>query len=179
MEIILLKNVDNLGAMGRVVSVKPGYARNYLFPRGIATLADKRNKVALEKQLEKISAIRDAELIEANALAAKLEKVSVTIAKQVGEEGKIFGSVTTAELEGLLAEQGIEISKRKLNISEEIKTVGVFGVTAKIHPEVSGQFKVWVVAGNDTPAEGDAGDETQAASDTDADRLIISLESAT
>jgi len=167
MEIILLKNVDNLGAMGRVVTVKPGYARNFLFPRGMATLADKRNKVALEKQLEKISAIRDAELIEANALAAKLEKVSVTITKQVGEEGRIFGSVTTAELETLLAEQGIEISKRKLSLSEEVKAVGVFGVTAKIHPEVSGQFKVWVVAGNET--EEGSGEESEAGADVTAE----------
>jgi large subunit ribosomal protein L9 len=168
MEIILLKNVDNLGAMGRVVSVKPGYARNFLFPRGMATLADKQNKVALEKQLEKIAAIRDAELIEANSLAAKLEKVSVTITKQVGEEGKIFGSVTTTELETLLAEQGIEISKRKLTLSEEIKTVGVFGVTAKIHPEVSGQFKVWVVAGNDSNEAKDDVEASEGESNADA-----------
>lgn len=146
MQIILTKNIDHLGTTGSIVKVKSGYARNYLVPRGLAVVADPKNKVALERQLKKINVQKEAELKEAKAFAAKLEKVSITISKQVGEEEKIFGSVTTAEISDLIKAEGIEVSKKDITLLEEVKKVGVYNAEIKVHPEVSCKVKVWVVA---------------------------------
>jgi large subunit ribosomal protein L9 len=146
MKLILSNDVSNLGTVGDVVNVRGGYARNFLIPRGLAVLASEHNKAALEHQLRILEKKKTQLLAAAKKIAAAIEKTSVTVTKQVGEEEKIFGSVTTAELEELLKNEGHKIDRKDITINEEIKKVGVYSATVKIHSEVSAKFKVWVVA---------------------------------
>ncbi|NRA64340.1 MAG: 50S ribosomal protein L9 [Pseudobacteriovorax sp.] len=146
MRLILNQNVDSLGQIGDIVTVKAGYARNYLIPRGLGVIANVGNEKALNQQLKVLDKKKQELLTAAKKLAASIEKTSVTVAKQVGEDEKIFGSVTTAELEGLLAAEGFEINRKDIKLTEEVKKVGVFAAEVKVHPEVTAKFKVWVVA---------------------------------
>ncbi len=145
MKVILRKDFESLGKMGDVVEVKPGFARNFLIPRNIAYAALKGNLKALEEE-KKIHAKREQkELSKSEKLAAELEKVSVTIPVQVGEEDKIFGTVTNQMIADALAEKGYEIDKRKIEIEEPIKSLGIYGVNIKLHSKVNAKIKVWVV----------------------------------
>ncbi|MBQ48449.1 MAG: 50S ribosomal protein L9 [Zetaproteobacteria bacterium] len=146
MKVILSQNVPSLGGIGDIVKVKDGYARNFLLPRGLGVLANERNKSELDHQLRVLEKRKNEVLLEAKKLAANIEKTSVTVTKQVGEEEKIFGSVTTAELEELLVAEGLKISKKDISMTEEVKKVGVYTAEVKLHPEVVAKFKVWVVA---------------------------------
>ncbi len=146
MRLILNQNVENLGRIGEIVKVKPGYARNFLIPRGLAAVANQGNQAALNHQIRLLEKKKALLLGEAKKLAATIEKISVTVTKQVGEDERIFGSVTTAELEELLAQEGVKISRKDIKLSEEIKKVGVFTGEVKVHPEVVAKFKIWVVA---------------------------------
>ena len=146
MRLILTQEVFNLGSIGDIVSVKDGYARNFLLPRGLATTANESNKKALEHHQRVLLKKREAALGSARELASMIEKTSVTVAKQVGEDEKIFGSVTTAELEELLKAEGIKVSKKDITLTEDVKKVGVYAASVKLHQEVSAKFKVWVVA---------------------------------
>ena len=146
MRVILTENVDHLGQVGDLVAVKPGYARNYLIPRKLASLANESNKAALAHQMRLVEKKKAKVLAEAKVVAASIEKTSVTVAKQVGEDEKIFGTVTTAELEELLKKEGVEINKKDIHLDEEVKKVGVYSASVKLHPEVTAKFKVWVVA---------------------------------
>lgn len=145
MKVILRQNAEGLGQVGDVVDVKDGYARNYLIPRKIAYTALKGNIKALEEEKKTLSKKREQELSAAEALSAELEKVSVTIPVQVGEEDKIFGSVTTQMISDALKEKGHDLDKRKIEIDEPIKALGIYGVSIKLHPTVSAKIKVWVV----------------------------------
>ena len=146
MEIILVEEMANLGEVGDIVSVKPGYARNYLFPRGIAIPANERQKrrVAHEKQLleSKIEKLKAA----ASGEADKLNGLTLTIEKAAGENGKLFGSVTTMEIEALLRAQGFEIDRRRILLAEPIKTIGSTAVELKLHRDVRASISVDVVA---------------------------------
>jgi len=145
MKVILRKDYESLGKIGDVVEVKPGFARNYLIPRNIAYAALKGNLKALEEE-KKIYAKREQkELSKSEKLAVELEKVSVTIPVQVGEEDKIFGTVTSQMIADALAEKGFEIDKRRIEIEEPIKSLGIYGVIIKLHSKVSAKIKVWVV----------------------------------
>lgn len=146
MRVILNNNVSNLGTIGAIVNVKGGYGRNFLIPRGLAVLANSRNQSALDHHIRQMEKKRVKVLDEAKSLASMIEKTSVTVSKPVGEEEKIFGTVTTAELEELLASENIKVSKRDIHITEEIKKVGVYTAEVKLHPDVTAKFKVWVVA---------------------------------
>ena len=146
MKLILNQNIATLGSIGQIVNVKPGYGRNYLIPRGLAVVANEGNKSALDHQLRTLEKRRMAMLTEAKTFAAVIEKTSVTVTKQVGEDEKIFGSVTTAELESLLANEGVKVSKKDISLPAEVKKVGVYTAEVKVHPEVTAKFKVWVVA---------------------------------
>ena len=146
MKVILSQNVPSLGGIGDIVKVKDGYARNFLLPRGLGVLANERNKSELDHQLRVLEKRKNEVLLEAKKLAANIEKTSVTVTKQVGEEEKIFGSVTTAELEELLVAEGLKISKKDISMTEEVKKVGVYTAEVKLHPGVVAKFKVWVVA---------------------------------
>lgn len=145
MEVILLKSVDKLGDRGTTVKVKAGYARNFLFPRDFAIPATPSNKRVFEEE-ERVRQRRDVKDMQvAKGHADKLSSVSVTIAVQVGDEDKLFGSVTAADISKELGAQGFEIDKKKVLLEEPIKQIGVYNVDVKLHREVTVPIKVWVV----------------------------------
>ncbi len=145
MKVILRKDIEQLGKVGQMVDVKDGYALNYLIPRGFAYVAVKGNIKAIVEE-KKILEKRDLqELKNAQQLASDLEKISVTIPVQVGEEDKIFGTVTSQMIADSLSEKGYEIDKRKIDLDETIKTLGIYTANIKLHPSVNAKIKVWVV----------------------------------
>jgi len=145
MKVILRKNFEALGQIGEVVDVKRGYALNYLIPRKIVYAAQGGNLKALEEEKKNIFRKSEQELHAAESVSVELEKVSVTIPVQVGEEDKIFGSVTSQMIADALKEKGFEVDKRKIEIEEQIKTLGIYSVNVKLHTSVSAKIKVWVV----------------------------------
>lgn len=146
MRVILNHDVQALGHIGEIVNVRNGYARNFLLPRGLASLANESNEAQLKHHRRQLDKKKAQLLGEAKTLAAAIEKTSVTVYKQVGEDERIFGSVTTAELETLLGQEGIKVSKKDITVTDEIKKVGVYHGQVKLHPEVTAKFKIWVVA---------------------------------
>jgi large subunit ribosomal protein L9 len=146
MEVILKDDVLNLGHRGDLVKVADGYARNYLLPRKLALQATSANKAVVE-QMKNAAARRAAtEKAQAEALAVKLEPVVLDFTRKSGEEGHLFGSVTTADIAAALEAKGFEIDRRKIVLAEPIKSVGNFTVTIKLYREVSAHIKVNVVA---------------------------------
>jgi large subunit ribosomal protein L9 len=145
MKIILKTDVDKLGAAGEVVDVKPGFARNYLIPRDLAVIATKANIKALEEQQRQAEVQEEKVRHDAQAIADKLSSVSVTAKVQVGEEEKVFGSVTSQDIAELLAEQGHKVDRRKIELDEPLKALGVYDVSIKIHSDIHATIKVWVV----------------------------------
>lgn len=145
MKVILRKQYDQLGKIGDLVDVKDGYARNFLIPRQIAYLATAGNIRALEEEKKQVAKKEAKELETAQAQSVELEKVSVTIPVKVGEEEKIFGSVTTQMIADSLKEKGFDIDKRKIEINEPIKALGIYSVNVKLHPSVTAVVKAWVV----------------------------------
>lgn len=145
MKVILRQNIETLGQIGEIIDVKDGYAENYLIPRKLAYAALKGNLRALEEEKKNISKKRVQELKAAEILSTELEKISVTIPVQVGEEDKIFGSVTTQMIADSLKEKGYEIDKRKIEIEEQIKSLGIYTISVKLHSSVTAKIKVWVV----------------------------------
>ena len=145
-ELILMNNVDCLGAVGDVVKVADGYARNYLLPKGYAVLASKSVARQLEARKAQVAAEVAADIAAAQEIAAKVAETSVTIPMQVSEdEEKLFGSVTNIEIARLLEEEGFDIERRIIELEEPIKTLGVHEVAIKLHKEVTATLKVWVV----------------------------------
>lgn len=145
MEVILHETVPNLGEPGDIVTVKDGYARNYLLPRKLAVIANRSNKLELEHQKKVAEAKKAGMRAKAEELASKLSEISVTISKDVGEEEKIFGSVTPMDISNALRAEGYIIDKRHIKIAEPIKKIGVYNVSVRLHSEVEGTLKVWVV----------------------------------
>ncbi|MEO8399390.1 MAG: 50S ribosomal protein L9 [Ignavibacteriaceae bacterium] len=145
MKVILRQNLDNLGQIGEVIDVKNGYATNFLIPRKFAYAALKGNVKSLEEEKKNLTKKSQQELVAAETLSAELEKVSVTIPVQVGEEDKIFGSVTSQMIADALKEKGYEIDKRKIEIEEHIKSLGIYEINVKLHTSVNAKIKVWVV----------------------------------
>jgi large subunit ribosomal protein L9 len=145
MKVILRKNIETLGKLGDIVDVKEGYARNFLIPRKIAYSALDGNLKALEDEKKSIARKSEKELHVAEKISTELEKVSVTIPVQVGEEDKIFGSVTTQMIADALKEKDFDIDKRKIEIEESIKTLGIYNVNIKLHSNIDASIKVWVV----------------------------------
>lgn len=144
MKVILKENVENLGHIGDIVKVAPGYARNYLIPRNFAIEATEKNAKALEHAKRQLEYKRNKVLEQARLLVAKIEGLNLSISHQAGEEGKLFGSVTNMELAELLKAQGVEIDRKKIVLDEPIKHVGEFTAVVKIHPEVAANLKVVV-----------------------------------
>jgi large subunit ribosomal protein L9 len=145
MKVILRKNFEQLGQIGDIVDVRDGFARNFLIPRNIAFAAQKGNIQALEEEKKQLAKKKAKELQAAEKLAAELEKVSVTIPVKVGEEDKIFGTVTNQMIADALKEKGYDIERRKIEIPEQIKSLGIYSVNIKIHPVVTAVVKTWVV----------------------------------
>ena len=146
MNLILVEDVPGLGQIGNTVTVKGGYARNYLLPRSLAIPANEENTKQLKHQIKVLERKRNKILAEVKDLAKKIERTSIEIAKKVGDEEKIFGSVTTAEIEAAFKEKGLDIDRKKITILSDIKKVGVYEAEIKLHSEVSTQFKFWIVA---------------------------------
>ena len=145
MQVILKERLENLGDAGEVVSVKPGYARNFLIPKGFAYEATDANVRRLERERSRIVKEAAAQLEEAKARAASLEDVSVTFNARAAEEGRLFGSITTGDIAEKLAEQGIEVDRRQVLLDEPIKELGVFPVAIRLHADVRPEIKVWVI----------------------------------
>lgn len=145
MKIILRQNHEKLGAIGEVVSVKDGYARNYLIPRGIAYEATSGSLQQLEEEKKMATRRLDREKKNAEALAAQIEKISLTIKMTVGEDEKLFGSVTSQQIADLLAEKSITLDKRSIELEEPLKALGTFEVPVKLPAGVTSKIKVWIV----------------------------------
>lgn len=146
MKVLLQSNVPNLGHIGELVKVKPGYANNFLFPRGLAVLADESNRRHLEHQMRLAEIKKAKALEEARQLAAQIMSLSITIQKPVGEEDKIFGTVTNQELSDAFQAEGHTFDRKSISILDDIKKVGVYRGSVKVHPEVVAEFKIWVTA---------------------------------
>jgi large subunit ribosomal protein L9 len=145
MQVILRDDLDNLGKSGEVVNVKPGYARNYLLPRGLAMKATATDVARVEHE-KRVIAARTAKMAkEAQAEADRLSQVSVSIARAVGEEEKLYGSVTSRDIAEALQAQGVQIDSKKLHLDEPIKALGLTEVTVKLGRGVNAKIKVWVV----------------------------------
>ncbi len=145
MKVILRKDFEQLGKIGDLVEVKNGYARNFLLPRQIAYVATKGNIKALEEEKKQYAKREIKQLEDAKTMAAELEKVSITIPVKVGEEDKIFGSVTTQMIADALKEKNYNIDKRKIILDEPIKALGIYEVNIKLHNDVNTIVKTWVV----------------------------------
>jgi len=146
MKVILTQDMPNLGKGGEIVSVKDGYARNYLIPRGFATVATIKKMNQLRHQQQMIQAQIAKQLKGAQEIADRMKETSVTISRLVGEEERIFGSVTSKDIEEALREEGFVIDKRNIVVAEPIKQLGVYHVQVNLHPEITSEVKVWVVA---------------------------------
>jgi large subunit ribosomal protein L9 len=146
MKIILAKDIENLGVAGSIVTVKNGYGRNYLIPKGYAFPANEKNVKELEFHKRVIEKKINTESFTANQTAEKLAECEVRIEKKVGEEGKLFGSVTTREIEEALKNKGFDIDHRNILVDGHIKKSGVYDVEVKLFRDIKGVFKLWVVA---------------------------------
>jgi large subunit ribosomal protein L9 len=147
-KVILRQDVDKLGEAGEVVAVKPGFARNYLLPRGYAFEATEANLRELEMERHRVEARSRRDYLEARRRASRLEGVSLTFHAKAGEESKLFGSITTSDIaERLNAEQGLDfqVDRRSIDLEEPIKSLGVFSVPIRLHAEVRPEVKVWVI----------------------------------
>lgn len=145
MEVILRQAVENLGNPGDVVTVSNGFARNYLLPRGVAFLATEGNKKRITQEKARLEAAEGARRQNAQDLADKLAEVSITFAARVGEEGKLFGSVTPADIAQQLEAQGYHVERRQIDLHEPIRQLGVYRVPIRLHAEVRPEIKVWVI----------------------------------
>ena len=145
MEIILRQAVENLGKPGDVVTVKNGFARNYLLPRGFAFEATPGNLKRIAQERGRLEAAENERIESATGLAKRLEEVQLTFSARVGEEGKLFGSVTSADIAEQLASQGFSIEKRLIDLHEPIKALGVYRVPVKLHADVKPEIRVWVI----------------------------------
>jgi large subunit ribosomal protein L9 len=146
MEVILREDVPHLGTIGDIVKVRPGYARNYLLPRGLATVADKRNMRALEHERRLVDEKRRRALSAAETLAKQLAAARIVITARAGEEGKLFGSVTNIDIERALAEQGLAVERRRIRLDEPIKTLGDHTVPVTLTTGVPCELTVTVAA---------------------------------
>ncbi|MCD6204452.1 MAG: 50S ribosomal protein L9 [Candidatus Marinimicrobia bacterium] len=145
MQVILLQNVEGRGKAGDQLEVKDGYARNYLIPKGLALKADKNSikrfrEMARLKEMKKNKALK-----KSRELAEKLQSLSLTIPVQVGEEDRVFGSVTSIEIAQHLKDKGYDIDKRQIMLAEPIKALGIFDVPVRLHSEVTATVKLWVI----------------------------------
>lgn len=145
-EVILKKDVVDLGHAGELVTVRPGFARNYLIPQGLALLATEGNRRQFELERAQIEQSAEREREAARALATQIEEQSLTFTVRAGEEGRLFGSVTSADIADRLEESGVSVDRRLIRLEEPIKELGVYDVPVRLHADVQPEVKVWVVA---------------------------------
>tara|TARA_B100000287_G_scaffold88290_1_gene80814 strand:- start:1918 stop:2361 length:444 start_codon:yes stop_codon:yes gene_type:complete len=147
MKVILMSNVENLGESGDIVSVKPGYARNMLIPMGLALRASKRNMAVSIEQKRVALAKVERENHAMEILAKKLSKVELTIEVKVGEEEKMFGSITNKDIHKELIDKGFELDKNQISVNEPIKALGIYHITIKVAKDITSDVKVYVIKG--------------------------------
>ncbi len=145
MKVILREEVKDLGDMGAVVDVSDGYARNYLVPKGLAVEANVKNVKALEHEKRIIQGKAKKIKHAAEDLSERVSKMSLVIKAKSGEEGKLFGSVTTMDIAELLEKEGVEIDKKRISLDEPIKRLGSYTVNVKLHPEIATQLQLEVL----------------------------------
>ena len=145
MEVILREDVQSLGKAGQLVRVKPGYARNFLLPRGLAFEATEGNKKRIDAEAKARATKASAEKAASEHLAAQLASITVTLRGKAGEEGKLFGSITSQDIAAGLAAEGFTVDKRKLELEHPIKTVGFHSVTVRLQSDVHAEVKVNIV----------------------------------
>jgi large subunit ribosomal protein L9 len=146
-KVILRESVPSLGEPGAVVAVKPGYARNYLLPRGLAYEATAANLRHLDDEKKAVEARARRDFLEARRRASQMESVSLTFHARAGEESKLFGSITSADIADRLKEQGLdfEVDRRWVDLPDPIKALGVYTVPIRLHADVRPEIKVWVI----------------------------------
>jgi large subunit ribosomal protein L9 len=145
MQVILLENISSLGKAGDLVKVSEGYGRNFLIPKNKAIAATEKSIKVLEHQRREVQKRIEKTRKDVDRVAQKIGELSCTFAKPVGESGKLFGSVTSMEIETYLRENGIEVDRKKILLEEPIKNLGLHTVPVKLAPEVVAELKVWVV----------------------------------
>ncbi|MDE2740444.1 MAG: 50S ribosomal protein L9 [Gemmatimonadota bacterium] len=145
MKVILLKDIESLGSAGEVVEVKNGYGRNFLIPRNEALIASAANMAQFESRRKQQETLAERDRRAAEILAKKLEAESLTAQVKVGEEDRLFGSVTAQHIAELLDEKGYEIDRRAIHLEDPIRELGVYNVEVRLHPEVATAVKLWVV----------------------------------
>lgn len=145
MEIILRQAVEALGKPGDVVKVKSGYARNFLLPRGLAYEATPGNLKRIQQEKDRLEAAENERRGAAQTVADRLEQVSLTFSARVGDEGKLFGSVTSSDIAQQLEAQGFHVEKRQIDLHEPIKALGVYRIPIRLHADVHPEIRVWVI----------------------------------
>ncbi|WP_291320893.1 50S ribosomal protein L9 [Desulfonatronospira sp.] len=160
MQLILRADVDNLGRLGDMVKVKPGYARNYLIPQRLAYPATKANLNIFEQERKRLQEKMDSIRREAQSLGEKLQEARVVIPVRVGEHDKLYGSVTTAMIADSLARQGIDIDKRKIVLDNPIRSLGEYEIGVKLHHDIQVDIKVSVVRHDSEQDIGQSGEES-------------------
>ena len=145
MEIILRKTVANVGRVGEIIKVKPGFGRNFLIPKGYAYLASDKNKRRVEMEAKRHSEQMAADEASAQDLADRIGQAEIHIKAKTGEGDKLFGSIGSADIAEQLADQGFEIDKRVIELEQPIKAIGVYKVPVRLHPNVHAEVRVWVV----------------------------------
>lgn len=143
--VILQKNVENLGQGGEIVRVRPGYARNFLIPRGLAAPATAQNLARAEDLKKQAAALAAAELAEAQALKAKLEATSIKLERAVGADNKMYGSVTSKDIEEAYSALGLTVDRKKIELAEPIKSLGLSDVEVRLHKDVVATLRVEVI----------------------------------
>ena len=169
MKLILRADVENLGNLGDVVTVKPGYGRNFLLPQGLAMVASEANMKAFELERKKLQERMDALRADAQALCAKLEALEVVIPMHVGENDKLYGSVTTTMIGDAILAQGVEVDRRRILLDAPIRALGDFEVRVRLHADVVANLQVKVISDHQ-PVEEEAAEapEAEAAPETEA-----------
>jgi large subunit ribosomal protein L9 len=145
MQVILLEDVSSIGKAGDLIKVSDGYGRNYLIPQKKAILATEKNIKALEHQKRLVQHRMSKTKKDVKKMAQEVEALSCTFARAVGESGKLFGSVTSMDIEAYLKENNLEIDRKKIHLEEPLKSIGMFIVPIKLHAEVVANLKVWIV----------------------------------
>lgn len=145
MQLLLNQTIEHLGRTGDVVDVKPGYARNYLLPRGLAVMVTKGNMAQVERARAAALVEEEARVAELKDMASKLGEVSVTIEGKANDEGHLFGSVAASQIADCLREKGVPVDDKQVRLEHPIKEIGVYDVTVHLHADVESQIKVWVV----------------------------------
>ncbi|MDG2306789.1 MAG: 50S ribosomal protein L9 [Candidatus Binatia bacterium] len=152
MEVILREDVEHLGAMGDVIKVKPGYGRNYLLPRGIAVVANRKNVTEIDHQKLLVEAKRETERKSALGIADKVEGLVLEVTARAGDEDKLYGSVTNIDIEKLLSAKGLSVDRRRIDLADPIKRLGTYRITVGIAHDVKATITLKVI--QDQSADG-------------------------